>query len=340
MFEHDKFVASGLVNLGLFPCSPYNLTVAITTRALEVFRVTRLRCPRLMIQPYVRALCDLHGVPFLTYFSTQFSIVFDVYVGTLAIVAKRIKAALGRDTPNWGLKNACPACLYKLEDEEELLLVVLTTQDGNNSLSRHRQMECAEDEGIDEGDSPATRSRAREDDRKVPGDYYLSQSDVNKWAKEGLEEMMKGHSSDPEWNKEEDGCSERWSNMREEITSRALGMYDETGIFLPLCRHGFVLVVLDMIRSGELAKYCFAVVNHLLNIIGQVAVGYGNGCKFGKMVNAHPVLGPLAQEKGFKSLVGAFHGHAHNRQCQLCHLATYVEGVGPEDLEECESFFS
>ncbi|KAJ7867222.1 hypothetical protein B0H14DRAFT_3084137 [Mycena olivaceomarginata] len=307
MFGRDEFVASGLVNLGLFPCSPYDPTVAITTRALEVFRVMRLPCPRLGIQPYVRALCDLHGVPFRTYLSTQFSVAFDVYVGTLAIIAKR--------------------------DEEDLSLPVLTTQDGNNSLSRHGQMERAEDEGVDEGDSSTTRSRAREDNRKVPSDYYLSPSD-------GLEEMMKGHSSDPEWNKEEDGCSERWSNMREEITSRALGMYDETGIFLSLCRHGFVLVVLDMIRSGELAKYGFAVVNHLLNVIGQVAVGYDIGCKFGKMVNAHPVLGPLAREKGFKSLVGAFHGHAHNRRCQLCHLATYVEGVGLEDLEECETFFS
>jgi hypothetical protein len=65
------------------------------------------------------------------------------------------------------------------------------------------------------------------------------------------------------------------------------------------------------------AKYGFAVVNHLLNTIGQVAVGYDIGCKFGKMVNAHPVLGPLAREKAFKSLVGAFHGHAHNRWCQL-----------------------
>ncbi|KAJ7855627.1 hypothetical protein B0H14DRAFT_3085411 [Mycena olivaceomarginata] len=320
MFGRDEFVASGLVNLGLFPCSPYDPTVAITTRALEVFRVMRLRCPRLGIQPYVRALCDLHGVPFRTYLSTQFSVAFDVYVGTLAIIAKRVEAALGRDTPNWRLKNACPACLYKLEDEEDLLLPVLTTQDGNNSLSRHGQMERAEDEGVDEGDSSATRSRAREDDCKVPGDYYLSPSDVDKWATEGLEEMMKGHSSDPTWNEEKDGFSERWSNMHEEITSCALGMYDETGIFLSLCRHGFVLVVLDMIRSGELAKYGFAVVNHLLNVIGQVAVGYDIGCKFGKMA--------------------AFHGHAHNWRCQLCHLATYVEGVGLEDLEECETFFS
>jgi hypothetical protein len=51
---------------------------------------------------------------------------------------------------------------------------------------------------------------------------------------------------------DEDGCSERWSNMREAVTSRALQMHDETGIFLSLCRHGFVLVVADMIRSGEL----------------------------------------------------------------------------------------
>lgn len=31
-----------------------------------------------------------------------------------------------------------------------------------------------------------------------------------------------------------------------------MSMYDETGIFLSLCRHGFVLLVTDMIKSGEL----------------------------------------------------------------------------------------
>lgn len=48
----------------------------------------------------------------------------------------------------------------------------------------------------------------------------------------------------------------------------------------------------------------------------------------------------MAREHKFRSLVGAFHGHAHNRRCQLCHLATYVDGMGLEDLEECETFFS
>jgi Kyakuja-Dileera-Zisupton transposase len=40
--------------------------------------------------------------------------------------------------------------------------------------------------------------------------------------------------------------------MINEITARMWGIFDETGIFLALCRHGFVLVVADMVRSGEL----------------------------------------------------------------------------------------
>jgi len=42
----------------------------------------------------------------------------------------------------------------------------------------------------------------------------------------------------------------------------------------------------------------------------------------------------------YTPLVGIFHGHAHNRLCQLQYLATYVKGMGLEDLEGCERFFS
>jgi hypothetical protein len=47
-------------------------------------------------------------------------------------------------------------------------------------------------------------------------------------------------------------CADRWKNMIEDVTSKMWGIFDETGIFLVLCRHGFVLVIVDMIRSGEL----------------------------------------------------------------------------------------
>lgn len=35
-------------------------------------------------------------------------------------------------------------------------------------------------------------------------------------------------------------------------TKRAWGIYDETGVFVAVCRHGFCLLVADMVQSGEL----------------------------------------------------------------------------------------
>ncbi|KAJ7200125.1 hypothetical protein GGX14DRAFT_372415 [Mycena pura] len=337
MLAGDAPLSAGFVNLGYFPCSPSDATVVVTTRVLEVYRVAALRCPRLAIQPWVKSLCDIHGVPFRPYLSTQFSIAFDLYLATRAIVDARVKVLLDRDSPNWRLKNACPACFYKLEGEPPLPLPFLSTKDGNNSLKRWNRRE--RDEG-----GVAGASKERADDRQVPGDYYLSRDKVDVWAKESLGDLLKGF----EWEPDAGGCSDRWQNMREEITSKAWGMYDETGIFLSLCRHGFVLVVADMVQSGELGKYGFAVTHHLIDVLCDIAVdpsftvseGYDIGCEFGERINAHPVLGPFARHHGHRSLVGAFHGHGHCRLCQLTNLATYVPGVGLDDLEYCETFFS
>jgi Kyakuja-Dileera-Zisupton transposase len=155
---------------------------------------------------------------------------------------------------------------------------------------------------------------------------------------------------------EENPCAGRWSNMSSELTARMWGIFDETGIFLALCRHGFVLVVADMIQSGELSvtsfffllltnyglssKYPLAVVEVLLDVFGpDIGGGYDIGCQFRTTLDRSE-LGPRSRELKFKMLVGAFHGHAHNRICQLSFLATYVKGMGLEDLEGCERFFS
>ncbi|KAJ7472629.1 hypothetical protein FB451DRAFT_1134187 [Mycena latifolia] len=323
---------------GLMPVAPHFPSVVITIRALEVYRLAHLRCPRLGIQPYVRTLCDLHGVPPRSYLVTQFTVAFDVYLAIRAVADERVQAALGRDTPDWRLKNACPACLYKLEGKEELLIPMLATIDGNNSLKRFWRRE--RDEVCEEGTSVPGASKERFDNRVPAGDYYLPREEVDRWAKEGLDDMMKGFVADDEWVEHEDGCTERWQNMREEVTSCAYGMFDETGFFPALCRHSFVLIVVDMVKSGELAKYGFAITNHLLRVLGHLGLGYDIGCKYGKMVRAHPGLSKLAADMNFKSLVGAFHGSAHKRECQLKNLTTYVKGVGMEDLETCESFFS
>jgi hypothetical protein len=237
------------------PVAPYFPTVVITIRALELYRVAHLRCPRLGVQAFVRALCDIHGVAPRPWLGTQFSVAFDVYLAIQARVDKRVQVALGRDAPNWRLKNACAPCMYKLEGETPLEIPFMCTFDGNNSLSRFETREREED--LVDGTSAPGASKERRDDRVAPGDYYLPRDEVNKWAKEGMDELMKTFSPDVEDDDEQDGCAERWQNMKEDVTSRAYGLYDETGFFPCLCRHGFVLVVVDMVKSGELFALSF-----------------------------------------------------------------------------------
>ncbi|KAF8203394.1 hypothetical protein K438DRAFT_1580548, partial [Mycena galopus ATCC 62051] len=322
---------------GLVPSVPYMASVVITLRTLEVFRRLQLRCPRLGMQAFVRGLCDLHGVPPRSHLGSQFANTFDLYLTIRAAVDRRVQVALGRDTPNWRLINACPACMYKLEGEEKLLLPLLATMDGNNSLKRFWRRERVQYQ--QDGTAVPGASKERHDNRVAPGDYYLSRVEVDSWAADGADVLMRDFSPDAE-NDEGAGCDDRWQNMKEDVTARAWGMYDETGIFPALCRHGFVLVVVDMVKSGELAKYRLSVINHLIRVLGEVAIGVDIGCKTGKMVKAHPRLSQLAENNNFRCLVGSFHGHGHGRLCQVCNLATYVDGMGLEDCEGCESFFS
>ncbi|KAJ7867007.1 hypothetical protein B0H14DRAFT_3084169 [Mycena olivaceomarginata] len=299
---------------GLMPAAPYSPNIAITICTLEIFRVMQLCCPRLDMQVFIHTLCNIHGVPPHPYLGAQFFIAFDVYLAIHAEVDKRTQAAFGRDTPNWRLKNACPCCLYKLEGEVVLHIPLLCTFDGNNSLKHFWRR------GAGVG-----AQKEHHDDCVALGNRYLPHEEVERWAKEGLEELMKGFEPGTGVdNPDDDSCDERWVNMKEDVTTHTYRMYDEMGFFPYLCRHSFLLVAVDMVKSSELVKYSFVITAHLLNILGEVATGYDIRCKFGKMV---PWL-------------ALFHGDAHCRCCQLQNLTTYVEGVGLEDLEECESFFS
>ncbi|KAJ6600047.1 hypothetical protein DFH09DRAFT_902016 [Mycena vulgaris] len=333
MKQSDKFTTSCLVGQGLIPCAPWTPKLAIATRVLEMFRVARLRCPQLSVQSWIKTLADLHGLDFKPYTAQQFTVCFDVYLEILQNVDARVKKALGRDAADYRLKNNCPACTYKLEGEAKLIFEMLVTSDGNDSLKRVLRKE----HGVfDENGVPQRGGTERADPRtaEVGGDYFLSREKVDRWSKEVLAQHR---SADPE---EDSECQERWKNMSEEITARMWGIFDETGIFLSLCRHGFVLLVADMVKSGELAKYGLAISNALMDAFGaDLGSGYDIGCGFDTTIKNSP-LGPKAKDLNFKMLVGAFHGHAHHRMCQLRYLATYVLGLGVEDLEGCERFFS
>ncbi|KAJ7609640.1 hypothetical protein FB45DRAFT_1038738 [Roridomyces roridus] len=314
---------ANLVVAGLMPCAPYTPHVAFTIRVLESYRTLHARCPQLAIHAYVKALCDQHEVEYYPYLRQQFSNAYDVYL------------EIRHCTDARRLKHACPACTYKLEGEDDLIFDMLTTMDGNDSLKRVLRRSKVEQDN--ESSEPTLGpSRERVDNRDAGDGYFIDRGMVEEWAKRRLADILP-----MEANSDEDNpCADRWKNMINDVTSKMWGIFDETGIFLALCRHGFVLVIADMIRSGELAKYPLAVVKLLLDTFGfKLGAGYDVGCHFGTTVN-NSDLGEQARAQGFKSLVGSFHGHAHNRLCQLNFLATYVKGLGIEDLEGCERFFS
>jgi hypothetical protein len=101
-----------------------------------------------------------------------------------AEVDQRIKEALGRQSSDWHIRHSCPACTYKLQGEKQLLFSMLWAMDGNDSLKRILCRMANPDTG--EQDGP---SRERADSRVVSGDLYLSQDQVNKWARELAKEV-------------------------------------------------------------------------------------------------------------------------------------------------------
>ncbi|KAJ7730827.1 hypothetical protein B0H14DRAFT_2409539 [Mycena olivaceomarginata] len=333
MTGNDVYLSSCFVAQGLIPATPWKPKVAFTTRCLEIYWLVRLRSPGVSIQPWVKTLADLHGCELKPYASKAFSKCFDVYLEILQVVDDRIKKVLGHDTPDWRLKNCCPACTYKLEGEMKMIFEMLVALDGNDSLKHI----LVKDKTVDENGAAHGRGKERDDPRTADAgrNHLMTREDVDKWSKEVLATLVQHPDK-----AEDTECQERWKNMSKELTAKMWGIFDETGVFLALCRHGFVLLVADMVRSGELAKYGLAITNQLLQAFGpDLGVGYDIGCGFSSTVRDSP-LGPLAEAMNLKMLVGAFHGHAHNRSCQLKHLATYVLGLGLEDLETCERFFS
>ncbi|KAG8912602.1 hypothetical protein FRC02_005921 [Tulasnella sp. 418] len=152
-----------LVKLGLLPSSPLRPNIAFSLHTLNMYHLLCSRFPRLGIQPFVKALCDSQGRLYDHHLRVQFSNAYDAYLGILRVVDRRINAALGRDSPNWRLLNACAACHHRVENEEPLEHDYLLSIDGNNSLKRF-------------GGS------GNADNRIFASDYFLPRADVEEFA--------------------------------------------------------------------------------------------------------------------------------------------------------------
>ncbi|KAG2030586.1 hypothetical protein BDR03DRAFT_1034778 [Suillus americanus] len=276
------------------PCSPISPFVCIMLETLKFYRVAHLRSPHLSIQAFVKTISDLNGIEFHQHLSRQFSIAFDLHHQIRWTVASLIMESLQRDSPDWCLKHACPACTYMLTDEGQLHFKMLYAMDGNDSLKR-----------LPTG-------------QLFISDRYLARDFVDQFSQDVSCNL--GRENAPE----ENSCEGRWKNMDDSKTQKAWGIYDEIGIFVAICRHGFCLLIMDMVQSGELVKYPLAVVAKLLDAFGDNLGGsYDIGCQFNTTIDKS-FIGALVHSLHHTCLVNAFHGHAHR------HLY----------LETCECTFS
>ncbi|KIY48270.1 hypothetical protein FISHEDRAFT_43570 [Fistulina hepatica ATCC 64428] len=144
----------------------------------------------------------------------------------------------------------------------------------------------------------------------------------------------------PDFAAKVDACVERWRAAGPDARKKAVELFAVAGIFITLCRHGHVLVMCDMIRSGELMKYPIANTNYIIDTYGpDIGGAYDIMCKFMKTLLRSSITEKVRNSR-FIGVVPAFHGHAHSRDCQVYWHPRYVDGVGMEDFKECERFYA
>ncbi|EIW56750.1 uncharacterized protein TRAVEDRAFT_127597 [Trametes versicolor FP-101664 SS1] len=349
----DQTTAMALVLHGYLGSSPITPSFAISLDTLELFRCIKLFKASFSTEAFAKLLCYLYYIPYRRYYRTAIADAFDIYLTILREVQKSVMAKLGRDGPDWRAVNACPPCAYKLEEEESTVFDRMLCIDGNNSLKR-----LATAEGRSAGDQ-----------RQFKSDYFLSRDFVAKFANEvkarqqqskpdlmdtsardemDSEELDHGPFSNSDEGDPTDGtaadsasapCATNWKAAASESNKRMWGIFEETGVFACCCRHGIMLWLVDMVRSGELAKYPLAIVAKILDVIGgKNAVGYDIGCTFEKTVE-NSSLGTAFAESGSRFCVNAFHGYSHAYHCQVRFHPNCIEGIGLEDLETLERVF-
>ncbi|KIK23092.1 hypothetical protein PISMIDRAFT_11215 [Pisolithus microcarpus 441] len=307
----DRYLSSALVRHGLILCSPITPKVAVTVSALNLYHTAHQRCPHLLIQAYIKSLCDMHRVPFYNHRSHQ---IFHHAGCLLANISTRLES-----------------CTPSTADELAMQFKMLFAQDGNDSLKRVATRVL--DGNLDDTNQLATSVPTLE--HTFHHEQYLTREFVEKFASD----RQTGHSIVDEHGNG-NLCTERWKNMKDSVTQKMWNVFDETGAFIVVCWHGFCLVIANMVQSSEQSKYALMVTSKLLDAFSSdLGSGYDIGCRF-KTTLASSILGKRARSLNYTSLVNAFHGHAHNRLCQLDNLTTYVEGLRLEDLEGCERAFS
>jgi Kyakuja-Dileera-Zisupton transposase len=218
--------------------------------------------------------------------------------------------------------------------------------DGNNSLKR-------------------VEGSGRVDGRTFISNYLIPPAEIDRFKDDVRNQPGRNNSrvaqapadiGIPPHGYEQTVCSDNWVAANA-VSKDTLQLFEQTGVFISVCRHGFVQTLVEMRRSGELfvmfvhhviyacssinsAKYGLGTLNEIIDMYGDdQCMGYDIACSHITTVAASSI-GEKACTRWLLLAVNAFHGYAHNLLCQLRNHPLYILGLGLEDLETCEQVFS
>ena len=156
----------------------------------------------------------------------------------------------------------------------------------------------------------------------------------------------------------DDRCGSNWkAATSKELPPATKEVFEQTGVFACLCRHGIVEFLMEFVQSGEKyvpvyslsffyrpllyrAKYALAAVATILRVFGEdQGIGYDINCVLDVTLRNSSLREEVIKNR-LQLVVDAFHCWAHKRSCQLKYHPLYRPGFGLEDLSTCERFFS
>jgi hypothetical protein len=265
---------------GFIATAPLVPTQAFAVETLDLYRALNKHNRRLGLQPFMKALREFHGITDLNESAYALSKAFDCYLNISRLVDTKVDEVLGRGGPDGRLTRACPACLYVLNDEPPLPYGFLCAGDGNMSLKRFKKAGATDNAVFtstyfvsrDEVQKFADVAQARQKGSKrggkgtgakqegTQGDGDLQDAEME--TQETTTTNRFSNKESGEFPLEEDpfmetfgnivsNCAERWKANSDDNKKTMWDCFDESGIFVLLCRHGHILLTCDIVQSGE-----------------------------------------------------------------------------------------
>ncbi|KAJ6538407.1 hypothetical protein B0H10DRAFT_2448753 [Mycena sp. CBHHK59/15] len=355
-----------LIMHGYIGASPEKVSLAFPLRLFEIYRQIHRVCPRYSLGALSRTLTNLAEAPQRSSLAEQLSVAYDAYLEIMRRVDSRASLALGRDAA-WFIHNVCAPCM---DGNNSLKLIDATFRTGSlradNRASTSFRWLTPEQVDVFKDEVADAQKRARESKKKkkppappsaTPSTTQAVEPDVLSTAhavEPDAETPSPSHQddhSDEELDPEDqpdgdvawlnvnelssteaeelakcvDTCVERWKAAGPEARKKMFTLFAIAGIFLTERQTNEIPP-----RNGQVPSR---------SLWADIGLGYDIMCAFFKTLRRSS-LGSDVTAMRLQGVVPAFHGHAHNRACQIGWHPLYVDGVGLEDFEECERTFA